>query len=320
MHLSLKHFFRLVPFFSASWHWTKHDNKLCGGSKIGNKRKSHETEKSCAEYCEDTEDCHGFMLYHYNGVCQLYYTCLPLLKYNFGDGYSKQDDVATKKSGETILPTGEITAGPRGTTLPSEKTTKGSVGITLPAEEIADGDQRTTLAADKTTKRSGKPTMAAEKTTGESEGTTQADDDDNDDKDDGGSKETTLAAEETSKGPEGTTLAPEGTTEGPGSTLPAVEGTTEVPEPDKTITKINKPATEVLIKSTLEHERTTLGTKENTESQETPSDYENTVHPISPQVTKIPRIVTTSAFTEGNSGDKTRRWPKDVPLIKQINR
>ena len=75
-----------------------------------------------------------------------------------------------------------------------------------------------------------------------------------------------------------------------------------------------------MIKSTLETEQTTIGTTETTKTEETPSDYENTVNPISPKVTKIPRIVTTSAFTEGNSGEKTSRWPKDVPLIKQIAR
>ena len=130
------------------------------------------------------------------------------------------------------------------------------------------------------------------------------------------SRESTLPAEEVTEGSGGTTLATERTTEGSGRIKPSVEGTTEVSEPDKTITKINEPATEAVIKSTLGTKQTTFVTTETTKG--TPNDYENTVQSISPQVTKIPRIVTTTAFTEGNSGEETRRWPKDVPLIKQI--
>ena len=120
------------------------------------------------------------------------------------------------------------------------------------------------------------------------------------------------------EGSRSTTLAAEETTEESGGTTSVVEGTTEVPEPDKTITGIDKTMTEALLKSTLETEQTTLRKKETTETQVTPHNYENTVNPISPKVTKIPRTVTTSAFTEGNSVDKTRRWPKDMLLIKQI--
>ena len=164
--------------------------------------------------------------------------------------------------------------------------------------ETIKGSDGTTLTAAETTEEPGATTLAAEKTTEWSEGT--------------------KPAGEGSEGPGRTTLVPEGTTEGPGRPTSATEGTTEVPEPDTTVTKIYKPATDVLPKSTLETEQTTLGTTQTTEPKETPGDYESTVKPISPRVTKIPRIVTTSAFTEGNRGEKARRWPKDIPLIKQI--
>ena len=122
----------------------------------------------------------------------------------------------------------------------------------------------------------------------------------------------------TTEGLGGTTLSAERTTKGSEGTKPSVEGPTEVPEPNKTITGIDRTTTEALLKSTLETEQTTLRTKETTETQGTSHDYENTVNPISPKVTKIPRIMITSAFAEGNSGEEARRWPKDVTLIKQI--
>ena len=69
------------------------------------------------------------------------------------------------------------------------------------------------------------------------------------------------------------------TTEESGGTMSVVEGTTEVPEPDKTITGIDKTTMEALLKSTLETEQTTLRTKETTEPQETPSYYKKISEP-----------------------------------------
>ena len=314
-----------VPFFPESWsfssmwdslsgedimqRWTKHISHGCDGQHLERKAMSYgNITRRCWWRCYSSENCQHFIVVG-NAECTLYATCI-LVPLDNGVTYSKPYAETSQGFEGTTLAAEETAEGPGGTTRVAEetsesggakpvvdRTTEGSAGITLSAEETPGRSDGTTLASKGTTERSEGTTLTAVETTEGSEGT----------------KLEVEGADE----PRGTTLAPGGTTEGPRRQTPTTEGAIEVLVADKTITEI-KTATEALLKSTLETEQTTIGIKETTEPTETPSDYENAVNPFSPQVTKIPRIVTTSAFTEGNSGEKTRRWPKDVPLIKQI--
>ena len=261
-----------------SWSWTEHSNSACSEGLLATLSASH-TKWSCALECERTKHCQAFSLSHsLVSHCELYDACTLTSNGNY-DSYKSTGTETTKRSGETTLAV-------EGSTLTTEGATEQSDVTTKPLTEGK-------------TEGSGVTKPTGVETTEGSEGAT-------------------LTPDEIMEGSRSTTLAAEETTEESGGTMSVVEGTTQVPEHDKTITGIDKTTTEALLKSTLETEQTALRTKETTETQGIPHDYENTVNPISPKVKKMPRIVTTSAFTEGNSVDKTRRWPKDVPLIKQI--